>query len=96
MKRECPMCGRTVETTWCCGLDLSAGGAWRMTYDRIRAVHILACAVKGLNEETYRMRLAAVGVTTCKDLTRAQFYEFMAGLRALPDVEKKPKPSEAA
>jgi hypothetical protein len=83
--RECPLCGLPTSARWCCGLDLSARRRWVMSYDRIRAVHVLALSIKGLDEETYRLRLSAVGVDTCKDLSRAQFAEFMRGLRALPD-----------
>lgn len=85
--RECPMCGRTTYKTWCCGIDLSARTPWRMTKDRIRAVHMVARGRKGLTEEQYRLRLGAVGVTTSLALSREQFNDFMRGLRALPDVK---------
>lgn len=87
-RQECPVCGAQTTRTWCCGLDLTQRKRWRMTRERIKAVHVLALATKGLDDETYRMRLRALGVDTCKDLSRAQFHEFMRGLRALPDAPK--------
>jgi hypothetical protein len=89
MPRECPLCGRHTSGGWCCGIDLTAARPWRMSPDRIRSVHVLAMGTKGLDEETYRLRLEAVGVTTSKDLDRAQFTALVQGLRALPDAPRK-------
>ena len=88
--RYCPQCGSRTLLRWHCNIDLSARRRWAMSPERIRAVHVLARSVKGLDEETYRLRLAAVGVTSCKELSRAQFAAFMAGLRALPDARRSP------
>lgn len=56
-----------------------------MTHDYVRMIHILARSRKGLTEEEYRMRLAAVGVQTSLKLSRDQFRALLDGLRALPD-----------
>lgn len=81
----CPLCQSTTTARWCCGLDLSVRKRWRMTKDHVRLVHVLARSRKGLTEEEYRMRLGAVGVTTSLALSRKQFHQLLAGLRALPD-----------
>lgn len=85
MSTRCPVC--LIETTqrWCCGLDLSARKRFRMTRDRLRMIHVLARAKKGLTEEQYRLRLAAVGVESSLQLSRDQFNALLAGLRSLPD-----------
>ena len=57
-----------------------------MTRARIRAVHVLARKRKGLDEETYRLRLRAVGVGSSLELSHTQFDALMRGLRALPDA----------
>lgn len=91
MRRTCPMCGAATFTGWHCGLDLSAPTAgWRMGRRELRAVHVLALVVKGLDEETYRLRLGAVGVDSSKQFSRRQFFDFMAGLRTLPDAPGQP------
>jgi hypothetical protein len=84
--RQCPICDVPTSARWCCGLDLADARPWRMTRSRIRAVHVLARSRKGLDEETYRARLAAIGVTSSLQFTREQFDSFMRGLRALPDA----------
>lgn len=83
--RTCPRCHQPTAATWCCGLDLAARNRWRMTADRIRMVHVLARARKGLTEEQYRLRLAAVGVDTSLRLGREQFHQLVTGLSSLPD-----------
>lgn len=57
-----------------------------MTPARIRAVHVLALATKGLSEDTYRLRLGAACVASCKQFTRAQYTLFMRELGKLPDA----------
>lgn len=84
-KRTCPRCSQPTAASWCCGIDLLAGKRWRMTRDRIRLIHVLARARKGLTEEEYRLRLAAVGVETSLRLSRIQFHQLLVGLRGLPD-----------
>lgn len=84
-KRTCPRCGVRTGAWNCCGIDLTVRRArWMMSPDLVRRVHATK-AQKGLDEETYRLRLAAVGVESCKQLSRQQFGVFMAGLAALPD-----------
>lgn len=89
---DCPMCGGFTRRTWCCGIDLTARTPWQMTPARIRAVHMAARGRKGLTEEAYRLRLGAVGVTTCLALSREQFRAFMEGIRRLPDAPKRTTP----
>lgn len=55
-----------------------------MTKDRLKLVHALA-RQKGLDDETYRLRLGAVGVGSAKELKRDTFQTFMDGLKRLPD-----------
>lgn len=55
-----------------------------MDKEKIRLVHVLK-ARKGLDDETYRLRLGAVGVQSCKDLGRDAFRKFLSGMAALPD-----------
>lgn len=69
----------------CCGVDLTVRRRpWVMDNERIRLVHVLK-ARKGLDDETYRLRLGAVGVDSCKQLSRGAFRTFLQGLAALPD-----------
>ena len=60
---RCPRCDLETRAGWCCGLDLLGARPFHMTTERIRAVHVLK-ARKGLDEDTYRVRLQAVGVDT--------------------------------
>lgn len=85
-RRTCPRCERITADRWCCGLDLACGTPWRMTRERVRHVHALAYARKGLDAETYRLRLRAVGVTSSLELDRGQFERLVRGLLALPDA----------
>ena len=83
--RTCPRCGVRTGAWNCCGIDLTVRrAAWVMSPDLIKRVHMLK-AQKGLDDETYRLRLIAVGVDSCKKLSRQSFGTFMAGLSALPD-----------
>lgn len=85
-RRRCPRCERITAATDCCGIDLTVRRRpWSMTPVNIRLVHVLK-ARKGLDEETYRLRLGAVGVDSCKQLSRTAFRTFLSGLAALPDV----------
>lgn len=84
-KHTCPRCHKPTDARWCCGIDLLARKRWRMTRDRVRMIHVLARARKGLTEEQYRLRLAAVGVDTSLKLGRDQFHQLLVGLRSLPD-----------
>lgn len=92
-KRKCPRCGdRTAEWN-CCGINLTVRRArWSMSAENIRLVHVVKSR-KGLDEETYRLRLGAVGVASCKDLNQAQFRKFLEGMATLPDSPTwQPKP----
>lgn len=60
-----------------------------MTKMLVRRVHAVARGQKGLDEETYQLRLQAVGVASSKDFTKAQYVEFMKGLARLPDVLRR-------
>lgn len=86
MRHTCPRCYQSTTDRWCCGLDLLARKSWRMTPDRVRLIHVLARSRKGLTEEQYRLRLAALGADTSLRLGREQFHQLLAGLRLLPDA----------
>ncbi|MDR3389887.1 MAG: hypothetical protein P4L92_22855 [Rudaea sp.] len=88
MTYQCPRCRRTSDIGYCCGVDLAAMREWRMTPERVRAVHVLARGCKGLDEEAYRLRLRAVGVESSKQLSRVQFRQLMNALQRLPDAPK--------
>lgn len=90
MTRTCPLCESQTTALECCGLDLTARRPWRMTRERITRVHAVARGQKGLDEETYRLRLRAVGVESSKQLTQAQFRDLMQGLAKLPDRPTRP------
>ena len=84
-RRRCPLCARLTGAGNCCGIDLTVRRRpWVMDAHRIRLVHVLA-ARKGLDDETYRLRLGAVGVASCKQLSRRAFRVFLDGLVSLPD-----------
>lgn len=83
--RRCPRCERQTDAANCCGVDLRARRrAWHMDRAKIQLVHVLK-ARKGLDDETYYLRLGALGATSCKQLSRSDFRRFLAGLVALPD-----------
>lgn len=85
-RRRCPRCERLTVAANCCGVDLTVRRRpWRMDAAKIRLVHVLA-ARKGLDDETYRLRLSAVGVESSKHLSRRKFREFLRGMAALPDA----------
>jgi len=85
-RRRCPRCERLTALRNCCGIDLTARRRpWRMDAAKVRLVHVLK-ARKGLDEETYRLRLAAVGAESSKQLDRERFRTFLQGLAALPDA----------
>lgn len=86
--RVCPRCGSKTAAENCCGLMLAARRRqrWKMSAGLVRQVHTIARKQKGLDEETYRMRLGAVGVVSCKDFTKQQYRVFMGALARLPDA----------
>ena len=58
-----------------------------MTPKLLQLVHATV-AQKGLDEETYRLRLGAVGVTSSKEFSRDVFKQFMSELAKLPDMAR--------
>ena len=87
-RRTCPVCDTATALTFCCGIDLTERRRhFRMTRVLITRVHALA-SQKGLDDDTYRLRLSAVGVTTCKALDLEAFRTFMRGLASLPDCPR--------
>jgi hypothetical protein len=56
----------------------------------IRAVRRYAHGAKGLDQETYRLHLSAVGARHTNELTRHQHQALMERLRSLPD---RPRPA---
>lgn len=87
-RRKCPRCGTLTPAANCCGIELAAKRRqrWRMSSLLVRQVHAVARRQKGLDEETYRLRLGAVGVESCKQFTRLQYKGFMHELAKLPDA----------
>lgn len=67
-----------------------------MTPERVRHVHVLALSRKGLTEEDYRDRLAAVGVSSSLHLSRQQWYRLLEGLNKLPDSPRWNQRRQAA
>jgi hypothetical protein len=85
-RRRCPRCQALTSRLDCCGIDLTVRRRrFRMTNDLLRMVHATV-ARKGLDEETYRLRLQAVGVSSSKAFDRATFQRFMSELAKLPDA----------
>ena len=86
--RPCPRCRsliRARKTCPVCSISL-VREPWQLTPARIRGLRALAHGRKGLDEETYHLRLSAIGVTSTKDLTRELYNRFRTGLLALPDT----------
>lgn len=84
--RACPRCGCKTRASECCGIILSQRVRWRMTKLLVRRVQIAARLEKGLSEEVYRLRVAAVGAESCKKFTRTQYHTFMRELAKLPNA----------
>jgi len=88
-QRPCPRCRALVSLSRkrcpTCSADLQRR-VWTLTTVRIRALRALAHTRKGLDDETFRDRLAQLGVASTKDLTRELYHTFRAGLLALPDA----------
>ncbi len=85
-QRQCPRCGTRTTARSHCGIDLMP---WRMNKRRIRAVHACAMGRKGLDYETYRLHLLAVGVESSKNMTRSQYQEFFRRMQRLPDRNRR-------
>lgn len=84
--RVCPRCESPVRGAWCCGIHLDA--PFRMSARLIAAVRRYAHGRKGLDTDTYRLHLQAVGASSTTLLTRAQYGALMHRLRALPNRER--------
>lgn len=85
-RRRCPRCDRLTARHDCCGIDLTVRRRrFKMTPDLLRMVHTTV-SQKGLDDETYRLRLGAVGVASSKQFDRTTFSRFMAELAKLPDA----------
>lgn len=84
---QCPACGSETTARICCGVDLEA--PFVMTTARIRSLRRYAHGMKGLDEETYRMHLAAVGAKSTTELTREQHTALLRRLGGLPDRPRK-------
>lgn len=88
-RRRCPSCRRWNESgkkfcRWCYE-PLARKKPFRMTAERVKAIHALA-ARKGLDDEIYHERLRSwTGKEHCTQLKRDEFERFMQGLKALPD-----------
>lgn len=96
-RRRCPRCDRLTGANSCCGVDLTVRRRpWIMDAHKVRLVHVVK-ARKGLDEETYRLRLAAVGVTSSKQLSRVAFRALLSGMSSLPDSPTwRPAPARKA
>lgn len=88
MTHQCPACGTRTDRSECCGLYLA--GPFHMTRDRVIALRRYAHGRKGLDQETYRMHVRAVGVESTLDLTRDQYAALLRRLRPLPDRARRP------
>lgn len=82
--RLCPICRDATDALYCCGMRL--GRPFSMSRDRISALRRYVHGRKGLDQDTYRMHLHAVGATSTSLLTRAQHDALLERLRALPDM----------
>lgn len=91
MSEQCPACGDLTERDRCCGIDLAAPFA--MTTARVKALRRYAHGQKGLDADTYRMHVVAVGASSTTALTRQQHTELLRRLGALPD---RPRPGRGA
>lgn len=58
---------------------------FRMTANLVRALRRYAHGRKGLDEETYRLHLNAVGARSTLQLTRVQHTNLLQRLASLPD-----------
>ena len=86
--RQCPHCGIRSRRLVCCNIILSARRRWHMSAAMIQHVQVFARVRKGLDEESYRMNLAAVGANSTTKLTRTQHTNLMLRLGRYPDSPK--------
>ena len=90
--RHCPRCGHADDRSQCarCGTYLYSkpnNRPWLLTPKMIKRIHVVAMRQKGLSREAYKLRLGAVGVGSCKELTEQQYLKFMKALASLPDAQ---------
>lgn len=88
-KRQCPRCGHWWPGKYKrCPEDQTDMVRHRfvMNKRRIKIVHTVARARKGLTREDYELHLQRVGVESCKDMGRAEYLQFMRNMRRLPDA----------
>lgn len=64
---------------------MESGRVIRISTNMVKAIRAYAHGRKGLDEETYRMHLQAVGVDSTLQLTRAKRQQLIERLRKLPD-----------
>lgn len=81
--RQCPRCGTKTQRVSCCGERLPDG--WHMNPRAWSALRHLAFNRKGLDGDTFRLQLHAVGALKAKSLTLLQFNDLVARLNQLPD-----------
>lgn len=86
MMRQCPVCGGRTRASRCCGVHLAA--PFRMSGSRVKALRAYAHGRKGLDEETYRLHLRAVGVDSTLHLDAPSYNALLARLRRLPDMPR--------
>lgn len=86
MTRQCPICGGQTRARDCCGVRL--GGPFHMTGARVKALRAYAHGRKGLDQETYRLHLHAVGVDSTLHLDADRYNALLARLRGLPDAPR--------
>lgn len=86
-ERLCPHCLATTNAATCCGVTLAA--PFRMTAARITALRRYVHGRKGLDEDTYRLHLQAVGARSTTLLTRHQHEALLQRLGRLPDRDRR-------
>lgn len=86
LTRHCPACGVRTNAARCCGVDL--GAPFRMTRTLVKGVRGLAHGRKGLDDDTYRLHVRAVGARSTLELTRTQYNALVQRLSKLPDVPR--------
>jgi len=87
--KRCQCCGKLVARSFrVCTYCQTPFERFRMNHERVKLCHVLAHK-KGLDDETYRLRLNAVGVKSSKQMTKAQYLEFVKNINTLPDMPRK-------
>lgn len=82
--RTCPLCRHRSNLERCCGVALAM--PFRMSANRVRALRAYVHGRKGLDDDTYRLHLGAVGARSTLELNREQHDALMKRLAALPDA----------